>query len=126
MTKKCYLIALLGLLLSAASSTAQQAPQIDIDYASFAYDELESLVELYMAVEAGSLTYEAGDSLFTSTFPLELSLLSSSDTDLDASAERVVWEWQMDLQFAVMDPSAITEGQVFLRQVRLTVVPGEY
>ena len=126
MTKKCYLIALLGLLLSAASSTAQQAPQIDIDYASFAYDEQESLVELYMAVEAGSLTYEAGDSVYTSTFPLELSLLSSSDTDLDSSAERVVWERQMDLQFAVMDPSAITEGQVFLRQVRLTVVPGEY
>ena len=126
MTKKCYLIALLGLLLSAASSTAQQAPQIDIDYASFAYDEQESLVELYMAVEAGSLTYEAGDSLHTSTIPLELSLLSSSDTDLDASAERVVWERQMDLQFAVMDPSVITEGQVFLRQVRLTVVPGEY
>ena len=126
MTKKCYLIALLGLLLSTASSTAQQAPQIDIDYASFAYDEQESLVELYMAIEAGSLAYEEGDSLYTSSIPLELSLLSSSDTDLDASAERVVWERQMDLQFAVMDPSAITEGQVFLRQVRLTVVPGEY
>ena len=126
MTKTYYLIALLGLLLYAASSTAQQAPQIDIDYASFAYDEQESLVELYMAVEARSLTYEEGDSLYTSTIPLELSLLSSSDTDLDASAERVVWEQEMDLQFAVMDPSVITEGQVFLRQVRLTVVPGEY
>ena len=32
----------------------------------------------------------------------------------------------MDMQFAVMDPSMITEGQVFLRQVRLTVVPGKY
>ena len=110
----------------AASSTAQQAPRIDIDYASFAYDEVESLVELYMAVEAGSLTYEAGDSLYTSTVPLELSLLSSSDTELDASSERAVWEQEMDLQFAVMDSSVITEGQVFLRQVRLTVVPGEY
>ena len=110
----------------ATSSIAQQAPQIDIDYASFAYDEQESLVELYMAIEAGSLAYEEGDSLYTSSIPLELSLLSSSDTDLDASAERVVWEQEMDLQFAVMDPSVITEGQVFLRQVRLTVVPGEY
>ncbi|MXZ04222.1 MAG: energy transducer TonB [Rhodothermaceae bacterium] len=126
MNRTCYLIALLGLLLSATSGTAQQAPQIDIDYASFAYDEQESLVELYMAVEAGSLTYEADDSLYTSTIPIELSLLSSSDTDLDASAERVIWEQQMDLQFAVTDPSVITEGQVFLRQVRLTVVPGEY
>ena len=97
MNRTCYLIALLGLLLSAASSTAQQAPQIDIDYASFAYDEQESLVELYMAVEASTLTYEAGDSLYVSTIPLELSLLSSSDTDLDASAEPVVWEQQMDL-----------------------------
>ncbi len=126
MNRTCYLISLLGLLLFAASSTAQQAPRIDIDYASFAYDEQESLVELYMAIEASSLTYEASDSLFTSTIPLELILHSSSDADLDVSAERVVWEQQMDLQFAVIDSSVITEGQVFLRQVRLTVVPGEY
>ena len=32
----------------------------------------------------------------------------------------------MDLQFAVTDTTEIAEGQVFLRQVRLTVVPGEY
>ena len=121
-----YLISLLGLLLFAASSTAQQAPRIDIDYASFAYDEQESLVELYMAIEASSLTYEASDSLFTSTVPLELSLHSSSDADSEISAERVVWEQQTDLQFAVIDSSLITEGQVFLRQVRLTVAPGEY
>ena len=126
MNRPCYLTFLLGLPLLAGSSTAQQAPQIDIDYASFAYDERESLVELYMAVEVGSLTYEAGDSLYISTIPLELSLLSPSDTALDASAERVVWEQQMDLQFAVKDTSVITEGQVFLRQFRLTVVPGEY
>jgi hypothetical protein len=121
-----YLIALFGTLSLAAGSSAQQAPQIDIDYASFAYDEQESLVELYMAVEASTLTYEAGDSLYASTIPLELSLLSSSDTDLEATAERAVWEQQMDLQFAVMDPTLITEGQVFSRQIRLTVVPGEY
>ena len=121
-----YLIPLVSLLFFVAGSSAQQAPQIFIDYASFAYDERESLVELYMAVEANTLTYEAGDSLYTSTIPLELSLLSSSDTDLDVSAERVVWEQQMDLQFAVMDPTVISEGQVFLRQIRLTVVPGEY
>ena len=126
MNRPCYGTFLLGLLLLATSGIAQQAPQIDIDYASFAYDEQESLVELYMAIEAGSLAYEEGDSLYTSSIPLELSLLSSSDTDLDASAERVVWEQEMDLQFAVMDPSVITEGQVFSRQVRLTVVPGEY
>ena len=121
-----YLIPLVSLLFFVAGSSAQQAPQIFIDYASFAYDERESLVELYLAVEANTLTYEAGDSLYTSTIPLELSLLSSSDTDLEASAEPVVWEQQMDLQFAVMDPTVISEGQVFLRQIRLTVVPGEY
>ena len=121
-----YLIPLFSLLFFVTGSTAQQAPQIDIDYASFAYDEQESLVELYMAVEASTLTYEASDSLYISSVPLELSLLSSSDMDLDVSAERVVWEQQMDLQFAVIDPTVITEGQVFLRQIRLTVVPGEY
>ncbi len=126
MNRPCCITFLLGLLLLAARSTAQQVPQIDIDYASFAYDEQESLVELYMAIEAGSLNYETSDSLYTSTIPLELSLLNSFDTDLDASAERVVWKQQTDLQFAVMDLSVIKEGQVFLRQVRLTVVPGEY
>ena len=126
MNRMCYLIPLFGLLFFVTGSTAQQAPQIDIDYASFAYDEQESLVELYMAVEASTLAYEATDSLYISTVPLELSLLSSSDMDLDVSAERVVWDQQMDLQFAVVDPTVITEGQVFLRQIRLTVVPGEY
>ena len=126
MNRPSYITFLLCLLLLVASSTAQQAPQIDIDYASFAYDEQESLVELYMSVKASTLTYEAGDSLYTSTIPIQLNLLGSSDTDLDASAERVVWEQEMDLQFAVMDTSVITEGQVFLRQIRLTVVPGEY
>ncbi len=121
-----YLIPFFSLLLIVAGSTAQQAPQIDIDYASFAYDEQESLVELYIAVEANTLIYEAGDSLYTSTIPLELSLLSSSDTDLNASAKRVVWKQKTDMQFAVVDSSVITEGQMFLRQVRLTVAPGEY
>ena len=121
-----YLIPLVGFLFLAVGSTAQQAPQIDIDYASFAYDEQESLVELYMAFEANTLTYEAVDSLYISTIPLGLSLLRSSDTDQAESAERVVWDQHMDLQFAVMDPTVITEGQVFLRQVRLTVVPGDY
>ena len=116
----------LGLLFFVGSSTAQQAPQIDIDYASFAYDDQESLVELYIAVEANTLTYEAGDSLYISTIPLELSLLSSSDTDLDASAKHVEWEQKSDMQFAVVDSSVITTGQMFLRQVRLTVAPGEY
>ena len=108
MNRTGYLTFFLGLLFFVAGSSAQQTPQIDIDYASFAYDEQESLVELYIAVEANTLTYEAGDSLFTSTVPLELSLLNSSDTDLDASAEYVVWEQQMDLQFAVVDSSVIT------------------
>ncbi len=121
-----YLTPFFGLLLIVAGSAAKQAPQIDFDYASFAYDEQESLVELYMEVKASTLTYEADDSLYTSTVPLELSLLSSSDTDLDASANRVVWEQKTDMQFAVVDSSVITEGQMFLRQVRLTVAPGEY
>ncbi len=126
MNRICYLIPLFGLLFFVAGSSAQWAPQIDIDYASFAYDEQESLVELYVAVKASTLTYEAGDSLYTSTIPLELSLLSSSDTDLNASAKRVVWEQKKDMLFAVVDSSLITEGQMFLRQVRLTVAPGEY
>ena len=91
MIRSCHLTFLLGLLLLAATSTAQQAPQIDVDYASFAYDEQESLVELYMAVKASTLTYEAGDSLYTSTIPLDLSLLGSSDTDLDASGRGVLY-----------------------------------
>ena len=126
MNRTGYLTFFLGLLFFVASSTAQQAPQIDIDYASFAYDEQESLVELYIAVEANTLTYEPGDSIYTSTIPLELSLLNSSDTDLDESAKRVVWEQKTDMQFAVVDSSVITTGQMFLRQVRLTVAPGEY
>ena len=124
----CSLIVMVGSLLFVASSVmAQRSPQIGIDYASFAYDERESLVELYMAVEASSLPYAAQDSGYSATIPLHLSLArSSADANRDLPGDRPVWVQEDVFHFFVPDTSSIVEGQVFLRQTRFTVVPGEY
>ena len=118
------IICVLSLITS--NVAAQRTPEIGIDYASFAYNEQESLVELYMAVEANSLTYMANDSIYSAILPLSLSLLRSSDATLNAVANQPVWSQQNELRFTVYDTTAITEGQVFLRQIRATIVPGEY
>ncbi len=122
------LTAIIGSLLFVVSSVmAQRSPQIEIDYASFAYDEQESLVELYMAVEASSLTYAAQDSGYSAEIPLHLSLArSSADANRDLTKDRPVWVQEDELRFFVPDTSSMIEGQVFLRQTRFTAVPGEY
>ena len=103
-----------------------QQPQIAIDYASFAYDEQESLVELYMAIEANSLVYVADSSVYRATVPLYLQLVRSSGVASSLSADTPVWSQEEQFHFVLRDTTAITEGQFFLRQVRFTVVPGEY
>ncbi len=120
------LVIILLLFSVASSGSAQSTPEIGIDYASFAYDEQESLIELYMAIEANSLTYIANESVYSAVVPLSLKLLRSSDVALDSTPDQPVWEQKNDLQFTIRDTTAMTEGQVFLRQIRATVVPGEY
>ncbi len=117
---------LVGLFLVAVNGIAQPGPQIGIDYASFAYDDQESLVELYMAFEANSLAYVTEDSIYRSVVPLALKLSRSSDVDLNLTSDTPVWSQENNLNFSLRDTSAIREGQVFLRQIRLTVPPGEY
>ncbi len=122
------LTVMVGTLLFVASGVmAQRSPQIEVDYASFVYDERESLVELYMAVEASSLTYAAQDSGYGAAVPLHLSLArSSADANRDLAEDRPVWVQEDELHFFVPDTSSIIEGQVFLRQTQFTVVPGKY
>lgn len=119
-------VSLFVLFFTVSSSLAQITPQIGVDYASFAYDEKESLVELYMAIEANSLAYVADESRYNATIPLSLSLLRSSNRDLDMTEDEPVWSQENQLSFAIDDTSSITDGQVFVRQIRLTVIPGEY
>ncbi len=120
------IVILTGLFLTAVNGMAQRGPQIGIDYASFAYDDQKSLVELYMAIEASSLKYVTNDSTYRSVLPLSLKLLRSSDADLNLTSDTPVWSQENDLTFSLRDTSVIQEGQVFLRQIRLTVTPGEY
>ena len=118
-------VLLYGLLFMTMEGMAQQ-PQIEMDYASFAYDEQESLVELYMAVEANSLTYVADSSVYRTVIPLHLKLVRSSEAAPNLSTDTPIWSQENQFHFALRDTAAITEGQVFLRQIRFTVVPGEY
>ena len=116
-----------SLLIVVSSVMAQRSPQIEVDYASFAYDERESLVELYVAVEASSPTYAVQDSGYSIAIPLHLSLVrSSADANRDLSEGRPVWVQEDELHFFAPDTSSIIEGRVFLRQTRFTVLPGKY
>ena len=114
------------LILATSASYAQGPVDIEMDYATFAYDGAESMVEIYMAIGAPSLHYELEGTEFQASIPLDLSLWHSTDATLESTPASPVWQQDSDLSFSVADTSALSAGQVFIRQLRLTVPPGEY
>ena len=131
MSRMCILGVMLTLLVSASDGVAQSEianpePKIWIDYASFAYSEDESLIEIYVAASAHSLTLIASDSNYIALLPLHLKLFHSSDATLGQAIDDTVWSQKTELRFMIQDTTSFIEGQTFLHQLRLTAVPGEY
>ncbi len=119
--------ALAALLLVGSSASAQTMPiQLDVDHASFAYDEQEALLEIYLAFEAATLTYTAADGGFLAELPIALALVRSTQATLDGTPTDPVWSEQVPLAFMVPDTTSLVEGQHFVHQVRASVAPGEY
>src|SRR5690606_13288881 len=117
----------LALLGVTAPPEAQPLPlDLDLDYATFAYDAAGSLVELYLAVGASSLPYEPAEDGYLATLPLDLVIRPVSVGAPDGAASEPVLAERRTLQFAVADTSAIEPGQYFVDQMRLVVPPGEY
>jgi len=105
---------------------SQRVPEVDIDYASFAYSDQESMIEIYLAANPNSLTYMANDSNYTAVIPLHLKLLHPPDNALGMVANSPVWSQENNLQFTVEDTSGSVKGQAFLHQTRFIAAPGEY
>lgn len=100
--------------------------QIDIDNAAFAYDAGQSMLELYLAFEANTLTYRADSSGYRAELPVDLAILKSTLPGLPASDEDQVWADSVTLSFLIPDTTGLASGQHFVHQVRTVIPPGEY
>lgn len=100
--------------------------KVDLDHATFAFDGSDSMVELYLAVDAASLGFEQHENLLKATLPINVAIRRGSDVTLDDTPTEPVWADSVALDFVLSDTSGITEGQYFLHQIRSTVPPGEY
>lgn len=100
--------------------------KVDLDHASFAFDGSDSMVELYLAVDAASLAFQQHDNLLRASLPINVAIKRGTNVDLEGASSDPVWADSVDLDFVLSDTSGITEGQYFLHQIRSTVPPGEY
>ena len=67
--------------VSVATGQAIDSIQLDVDHASFAYSDSESMVEIYLAFEAGSLAYERGKQGFIALLPVLMNISRSSEAN---------------------------------------------
>jgi GWxTD domain-containing protein len=118
--------------LLAAGTASAQAPelplQLDVDYATFQYDEATSLVETYLAFEASSLPYVravVGDG-YEVALPVVVALRRASAGGPPQASDALAFADTLALRFGVPDTTGLVQGQYFVQQVRAAVAPGEY
>ncbi|NNF02858.1 MAG: GWxTD domain-containing protein [Rhodothermales bacterium] len=111
---------------SQAETPAGMPVQVDLDHASFAYEEGVSLVEMYLAFEAATLRYTRDTLGFRASLPVRLDVVRSTQTNLEGTPDEPVWQDELDLSFILADTTGLREGQHFVQQVRAAIPPGEY
>ncbi len=120
-------IVIIGWLFFASTIIAQSTPQIEIDYATFSYDDQESLVELYFAVELSFFPYVTQDSGAIAEISVHLRLEPlTEDGNPGLAGDRLVREQEEKLLFVIPDTSSIMEGQLFLSRIQFRAKPGHY
>ena len=101
--------------------------KLDVDHAAFTYEREQSLVELYLGIEASSLAFAAADpSGFVATLPLEIAIVRSATADFDEASVEPVWADSTVLRFMLADTSGLQPGQQFIHRIQTVVPPGEY
>jgi GWxTD domain-containing protein len=109
------------------AAVAQTTPvQFEVDLATFAYDDGQTLVEAYMAFDVSALPFQVDSSGLSVTLPIHTSVQKSSVMTETATEAPPVWADSVELSFSVPDTSFIQEGRHFIHTIRLTVPPGEY
>ncbi len=99
---------------------------LDVDYATFQYDEDEALVETYLAFEASSLPYVRAEEQFEVMLPVTVTLRRTSVAGPEQASADAVFADTLAYRFAVADTAGLVQGQYFVQQVRAAVPPGEY
>ena len=124
------LLPLLILLLGTVGTTtcrAQDLPlDVDLDYATFLYDETASVLEFYLSVGAEKLDYELTEGRYLATLPLDLVLRPVANSAPPGASIEPVLEENLIFRFAAFDTSALLPGQFFVEQLRTAVPAGEY
>ncbi len=121
--------AFLVMLLACAAPAlrAQQLPvQVNLDQSTFAYDDEQSLVEIYLAFDAVGLDYETVEGGFLARLPLDVALFRAGQGSVEGAADAPLWQDSTRLLFSVPDTAALVPGQQFVHQIRTLAAPGEY
>lgn len=125
--KSLFALSLLLLVAGRGSAQPATAVQVNLDHATFAYDQNASLLELYLGFEAAALAFAQADTAgFAATLPVDLVLRRSSQAALEGTPDEPVWQDSLLLRFDVPDTSRIEPGQQFIHQLRTAVAPGVY
>lgn len=105
--------------VGSAFAQASLPVRIDLNHASFAYDDSSSLVEFYLAFAIAPDAFEATDQGFRARLPIALALYPGAGTE-------PVWQDENAINFVIADTAALSEGSFFVHQVRAQVTPGSY
>ena len=114
------------LCMGALPCAAQLPIDINVEHATFKYDDAESIVEIYLGIGASSLVYVPQSTDYLAQLPIGFSLLRATDVALEGTPEDTVWQHATTLEFIVKDTLEVQEGMYYVRQVRTSAPPGEY
>ena len=118
--------ALAALALTATAAAAQDPIVFRPDAATFRYTDDQSLVELYLSFRAQTLPFAPAEAGFEATIPTHIVVRPVAQAAPGAAETTPAYDRTLPFAYAVDDTLALGPSQVFVEQVRLAVLPGEY
>lgn len=94
--------------------------QVEMDHATFAYDDESSLVELYVSFGINQQEFEPAETGYQAGFPVEVMVFE------EAGESEPAWQYSNLLRFVVPDTSNLSETGFFVHQMRMALKPGNY
>jgi len=116
-------VALLGLV---PPSVAQSTTQARLDAATFRYTDDESLVEVYLSLGAKTLPFVGAEGGFQASVPVHVRLAPVTEGSPSGASASAAFDETVPLTYVIADTSALNDTQVFVEQIRMTALPGEY